>query len=82
MPNIRVRWRDALWAGLFVASTFALMKDAFEFYLSHFPMMTLVYGAFATLPIFLTWVYLSWAVVLLGALLAATLAEFRSSGRV
>ena len=45
-------------------------------------MMTLVYGAFATLPIFLTWVYLSWAVVLLGALLAATLAEFRSSGRV
>ena len=82
MPNIRVRWRDALWAGLFVASTFALMKDAFEFYLSHFPMITLVYGAFATLPIFLTWVYLSLAVVLLGALLAATLAEFRSSGRV
>ena len=81
VPNTRVRWRDALCAGLFAASAFALMKDAFEFYLSHFPTMTLVYGAFATLPIFLTWIYLSWAVVLLGALLAATLPNFGNSAR-
>ncbi len=81
VPNALVRWRDALWAGLFAASAFALMKDGFELYLSYFPSITLVYGAFATLPIFLTWVYLSWAVVLLGALLAALLAEFRGSDR-
>ncbi|MFZ4535264.1 YihY family inner membrane protein [Propionivibrio sp.] len=77
VPNARVQLRDALWAGLFAAFGFLLMQKAFGFYLSHFPSFTLVYGAFATVPIFLLWLYLSWAVVLLGALVAATLPEFR-----
>jgi membrane protein len=77
VPKARVATRDALWAGLFAAFGFLLMQDAFEFYLSYFPSFTHVYGAFATVPIFLMWLYLSWAVVLLGALIAATLPEFR-----
>lgn len=77
VPNARVAARDAWWAGLFAACGFVLMQNAFEFYLSHFPSVALVYGAFATVPIFLMWLYLSWAVVLLGALVAATFAEFR-----
>ncbi|WP_301100449.1 YhjD/YihY/BrkB family envelope integrity protein [Propionivibrio sp.] len=48
-------------------------------YLARFPSFTLIYGTFATVPIFLLWLYLSWAVVLLGALVAATLPEFRRS---
>lgn len=76
VPNARVRWRDAVWAGVFSAVGFALMQKGFEFYLAYFPSMTLVYGAFATVPIFLMWMYMSWAVVLLGALVAATLPEF------
>ena len=81
VPNARVGWCDAAWAGGFAASGFALMQKGFEFYLANFPSMTLVYGAFATVPMFLMWMYLSWAVVLLGALVAATLPEFRGSGR-
>ena len=57
------------------------MQQAFGFYLSLFPTFTLVYGAFATVPIFLLWLYLSWAVVLLGALVAVTLPEFRDDNR-
>jgi membrane protein len=57
------------------------MQKAFGFYLASFPSFALVYGAFATLPIFLLWLYLSWAVVLLGALVAATLPEFRRGSR-
>lgn len=79
VPNASVRWRDAAWAGVFSALGFALMQKGFEFYLAHFPSMTLVYGAFATVPMFLMWMYLSWAVVLLGALVAATLPEFRDA---
>ncbi len=77
VPNAQVAPRDALFAGSFTAALFLLMQKAFGFYLALFPTFTLVYGAFAIVPIFLIWLYLSWAVVLLGALVAATLAEFR-----
>lgn len=76
LPNVRVRVRDAAWGGIAAALAFALMQRAFELYLQHFPSYQTIYGAFATLPIFLIWLYLSWAVVLIGALIAATLPEF------
>lgn len=79
MPNTRVAASDAAWAGLVAALGFALMQRGFELYLANFPSYTAVYGAFATVPIFLLWLYLSWAVVLLGALVAATLPEFRNA---
>ena len=63
--------------GFFAAFGFLLMQKGFELYLSYFPSITLVYGAFATVPIFLLWLYLSWAMVLLGALVVVTLPEFR-----
>lgn len=77
VPNTRVAPRDAAWAGLVAALGFLLMQKGFELYLQHFPSYTVVYGAFAAMPIFLLWLYLSWAVVLFGALVAATLPEFR-----
>lgn len=79
VPNARVRLADAGFAGTVAAIFFALMQKAFELYLSHFPSYKAVYGALATVPIFLLWLYLSWAVVLLGALVAATLPQFGRS---
>jgi membrane protein len=80
VPFTRVAKRDAAWAGLVAALGFVVMQKAFELYLANFPSYTVVYGAFATVPIFLLWLYLSWAVILLGALVAATLPEFRQQG--
>lgn len=79
VPNVPVRPRHALWGGAFAALAITLMQRGFEFYLAKVPSYTLIYGAFAAVPIFLVWLYLSWLVVLLGALLAATLHRRRHS---
>ena len=46
-------------------------KRAIAAYFGAVPTYAMVYGAFATLPIFLVWIYLSWVIVLLGAVIAA-----------
>ena len=80
LPNAPVRFADALWAGVAAALGFGLMQKTFALYIAKVPTFALVYGAFAVVPIFLLWLYLSWAVVLAGALVAATLPECRRPG--
>jgi membrane protein len=71
VPNTHVRWRHALLGGVFVALGFNLAKTLLALYVKQVPTYSTLYGAFATLPIFLIWLYLGWVIVLLGALLAA-----------
>ena len=71
VPNTHVRWRHALIGGLFVALGIAGAKRLLALYFSTVPTYSMIYGAFATVPIFLIWIYLCWVVVLLGAVIAA-----------
>ena len=75
VPHCSVRLADAGLAGLLAAAGFLVMQRMFSLYLAHFPSYTLVYGAFAVVPIFLLWLYLSWIIILLGAVVAAVLPE-------
>ena len=77
VPNTNVDRRDAFVAGLIAAGAFEIAKRVFGAYVAHIPTYTAVYGAFATLPIFLTWIYVSWLVTLLGATIASTLPIIR-----
>lgn len=77
VPNRRVWWRDALLGGVVTAAALEVMKAAFAFYLTRFPTYTIIYGAFATFPIFLLWIYISWLIVLLGASMVAILPDWR-----
>jgi membrane protein len=84
VPNRAVRPRHALAGGFIAALAFEIMKRGFTVYITKLPTYTLVYGAFAAIPIFLLWVYLSWVVVIFGALLVALAPDFavlRSSKR-
>lgn len=71
VPNTQVRWGHAWMGGLFVSTGMEVAKRSLAFYLSMVPSYSAVYGAFATLPILLVWIYLAWVIVLLGATLTA-----------
>ena len=71
VPNTHVKWAHALSGGVFVAAGIAVAKNLLALYLNAVPTYSMVYGAFATLPILLVWIYLTWLIVLLGAVMAA-----------
>jgi len=75
VPNVEVPRRAALVGGLFATLAFSAMQKVFELYLASSAMLKSVYGAFAAFPVFLVWLHLSWAVVLFGGLIAATLSR-------
>jgi membrane protein len=77
VPNRTVEVRHALIGGLLAGIAFELAKRGFAVYLARFPTYTLIYGAFATIPIFLVWLYMSWVIVLAGATLTAMLPAYR-----
>lgn len=72
VPNAVVSRRAALTGGLFAALAFSAMQKVFELFLVSSATLKGIYGAFAVFPVFLIWLQLSWAVVLLGGLIAAT----------
>jgi membrane protein len=73
VPNRYVDWRDAVWGGLVAAIAFEVAKRMFAVFIRQFPTYAIIYGALAALPLFLLWMYLSWMITLVGALLAAAL---------
>lgn len=73
VPNAEVKWNHALSGGVFVAIGLELAKRVLGWYLARVPAYSAVYGAFASVPILLLWVYVLWLIVLLGAVIAAYL---------
>lgn len=71
VPNTPVKWEHALSGGVFTAIGLELAQRGLGIYLSKAPIYASVYGAFAALPIFLIWLYLSWLMILMGAVVAA-----------
>lgn len=66
VPNRHVPWKSAAYAAIFVTIIFELLKNFFGWAMSNFTSYEVVYGAFAAIPIFLLWIYLSWNIILLG----------------
>lgn len=78
IPKARVPAKNAIIAGLFVAIVFELMKHLFGTVMANFTNYEAIYGAFAALPIFLLWIFLSWNLILLGVEISYTLTIFET----
>ena len=78
VPNYPVRAGDALVGGITAGLILEVLKKAFAFYVVTFPTYQTIYGALATFPIFLIWMYVVWNVILFGAEISAALQEWRA----
>ncbi|WP_420844637.1 YihY family inner membrane protein [Legionella cardiaca] len=67
VPNCPVKILHGLWGAVVAAILFESAKQAFAYYLAQYNTYQLLYGAFATVPIFFVWVYWVWVITLLGA---------------
>jgi membrane protein len=73
VPHTPVRRTHAAAGGVFAAVGIELAKRLLAWYIGLVPTYSMVYGAFATVPILLVWIYIAWVIVLLGAVIAAYL---------
>lgn len=72
VPNCKVRVAHAIAGGFVTTLGFEALKAIFGWIVSH-SSFTLVYGAFAALPLFMLWVNLIWTVILGGAVFVHTI---------
>ncbi|MBR7118628.1 MAG: YihY/virulence factor BrkB family protein [Lentisphaeria bacterium] len=66
-PNTKVKFRSALLAGVITGIVFQLFQDGFIYLQKSIFTYNRIYGSFAALPLFLTWLKLSWQLTLFGA---------------
>ncbi len=78
IPKAHVPAKNAAIAGVIVAIFFELLKHIFGTVMTNFTSYEAIYGAFAALPIFLLWIYLSWNLILLGVEISYTLTIFET----
>ncbi|SIT12273.1 YihY family inner membrane protein [Insolitispirillum peregrinum] len=77
VPSRRIPTRDALIGALLATVAFGLLRLAFLQFFSKGGSYQTIYGALATVPLLLLWMYLTWLVVLTGAVVAALLPDLR-----
>ncbi|MFK7830845.1 MAG: YihY family inner membrane protein [Congregibacter sp.] len=80
VPNCRVPLRHALIGGLLAAFTFNIARSVFTKLVAG-SSITFIYGAFAAVPLFLLWIYISWNIVLVSALVVHSLSAYQSEAQ-
>ena len=71
IPNRTVEWRHAIAGGAVAGILFSMLRWGFGIYIAYYPTYRTIYGALSAVPVFLVWMYCSWAVVLFGAVVQA-----------
>ena len=77
VPNCRVPYKHAVIGGFAAAAAFNIARALFTKLVAG-SSYTLIYGAFAAVPLFLLWIYLSWNIVLMGGVLVHSMSAYQS----
>ncbi|MFH0909790.1 MAG: YhjD/YihY/BrkB family envelope integrity protein [bacterium] len=73
MPNTSVRRRTAAGGALITAIAWLVWQRLYIFLQAQLATGNAIYGTFASIPVFLMWLYVCWVIILLGAELAFAL---------
>lgn len=76
LPHATVRWRHAVVGAVIAAVLFEVLKKVFGIYVQMFAGYQTIYGAMATVPLFLIWIHLSWTIALLGGIVTSSLPDW------
>lgn len=79
VPNCKVKFVHACFGSLVASILFEMARYGFSFYITNLSFYTFLYGTFASISIFLIWLYLSWLIVLLGAVATHTVSLEKST---
>ena len=77
VPNCRVPFKHCLVGGFVAAGAFHIARSVFTDLVVG-SSYTFIYGAFAAVPLFLLWIYLSWNIVLMGGILVHSMSAYQS----
>ncbi len=77
VPNCRVPFKHTVIGGVVTALAFNAARSVFTDLVMG-SSYTFIYGAFAAVPLFLLWIYLSWNIVLMGGVLVHSLSAYQS----
>ena len=78
VPNCRVPFKHCLIGGVIAAFAFHIARAIFTKVVVG-SSYTFIYGAFAAVPLFLLWIYLSWNIVLMGGILVHSLSAYQTA---
>ena len=67
MPNTKVKFGPALFAGIIIGTVFQLFEQAYIFFQVEVSTYNAIYGSFAAIPLFIIWMQASWLMILFGA---------------
>lgn len=73
IPNCYVPFRNAFFGAILASILLEAAKKIFTLYIKHFSNFELIYGALSAIPVFLIWLYLSWLIILFGAVVSNVL---------
>ncbi len=71
IPNTNIRFSSALTAGFLAGLVWQLSQIAFIHFQVGVARYNAIYGTFASVPILMFWIYISWIIVLVGAIICA-----------
>jgi len=77
LPYTKVNIAHALIVSIIIALVFDASRTIFSYYIITVPTYSIIYGSLSLIPIFILWVYISWQIFLLGAVMLTGISLFK-----